>query len=160
MNLDKVMQAILGSVFAVTLAVGFLAITALMARGQTLEETFDRLGAELQQMQDTLFPRFGDFGVGHAEFHHWYETGENGGPLMRPDMPGGRCCTDDGRPAKSKYVDGNWWVYIDGRWEKVPPQRVKTDVEQPNNTAHVFASKRQHGMAPTIYCFIPPKGDM
>lgn len=137
-TLDKVFQAILVWVFAVILAVAFLAALAFSAKGQ----------------------EFGDFGVGHAEYHHWYETGENGGPLMRPDMPGGRCCTDDGRPAKSKYVDGNWWVYIDGRWEKVPPQRVKTDVEQPNNTAHVFASKRQHGIAPTIYCFIPPKGDM
>jgi hypothetical protein len=62
-TLDKVFQAILGSVISVILAVAILALLAFAARGQ----------------------EFGDFGVGHHEFHGWYETGENGGPLMRPD---------------------------------------------------------------------------
>src|SRR5687768_17351035 len=101
-TLDKVYQAVLGSVISVILAVAILALLAFAARGQ----------------------EFGDFGVGHHEYHHWYNNGEkradgSWGPIMRPDVPQSKCCEDDCRPAKSKYDDGSWWVYIDRGWERV-----------------------------------------
>jgi len=104
---------------------------------------------------------FGDFGYGHDEFQTWYETGENGGPLMRPDDPKTRCCYGDCRPTKGRMRNGVWEVWLDRRWWRVPDAKMKTNVTQPNNTAHACASKPYAGeggkMAIAIHCFIPPK---
>ena len=107
--------------------------------------------------------RFGDFGVGHDEWHHWYSYGENGGPLMRPNMePWQRnpCCNKDCRPTKAKVdAQGHWTVWIDGEWQEVPQEKLKTDVPNPSVFAHVCASKRWPGVTPIIFCFIPPEAE-
>ena len=99
----------------------------------------------------------GDFGVGHAEWHHWYETGENGGPLMRPAHPEIKCCGADCRPTKAVFKNGAWTVYVDGGWEKVPDETIKRNVISPDSGAHICASPRTEHARPFIYCFVPPE---
>ena len=50
--------------------------------------------------------RVGDYGVGHEQYHPWYQTGERGGPLMRPAQPSMSCCDGDCRPTTARLIDG------------------------------------------------------
>ena len=104
----------------------------------------------------------GDFGVGHGTFHHFYNTGENGGPLMRPHQPTTKCCDGDCRPVKAKFQNGHWHVYIDRIWVLVPTNRIKVGIkppEQPFRSAHVCASKYNGKDLPIIHCFVPVETD-
>ena len=124
-------------------------IALLLAVGAGLAALFYVTVARAQEI--------GDFGLGHAEWHHWYETGENGGPLMRPTFPDVRCCGGDCRPAKAVFRNGAWQVYVDRGWETVPEDAVKRNVGTPNGMAHVCASQRAEYVRPFIYCFVPPE---
>jgi hypothetical protein len=118
------------------------------------------LGVAILACFPVVAQEFGDFGVGHAQFHHWYNTGENGGPLTRPyGLPGIKCCDDDCRPTKARMKDdGSWEVWIERRWWPVPPERIKTNVPNPTTFAHVCASRTYDGaLPPTIFCFVPPE---
>ncbi len=104
--------------------------------------------------------RIGDFGCRHNEYHNWYQTGENGGPIMRPDV-GGSCCNVDCRPTKVRFEldeKGNDKVYafIDGAWILVPPGKIKK-VKKVDSLAHVCASRATYYSGMTIYCVILPE---
>jgi hypothetical protein len=101
----------------------------------------------------------GDFGFGHEQYHDWYNTGENGGPLLRPyGTPGIKCCDGDCRPTKARLKeDGSWEVWVERRWLPVPPERIKTNVSNPSTLAHVCASKDYGISPPAIFCFVPPE---
>jgi hypothetical protein len=103
----------------------------------------------------------GDFGCLHAEYHHWYQTAENGHPLMRPDFPAQPCCGNDCRPTKAKQdpASGAWSALIDGRWVRIPESKIKTvhadgrtPLVNPSGMAHICATPNPI----TIYCFVPP----
>ncbi len=100
----------------------------------------------------------GDFGVGHAEWHHWYQTGENGGPLKIPNSQV-NCCDDDCRPTKAKFENGRWYAYIDRQWELVPEGAIKENIESPNGMAHICASRREAGQPIRFFCFVKPRID-
>jgi hypothetical protein len=106
---------------------------------------------------------FGDYACLHDRFHDWYNTAENGKPIMRPHMPSVKCCEDDCRPTKAELIDGKWYVLIDGGLAYVHPSRIKsreTLTQQDDGgggTAHVCAARRTPHGEPEIYCFIPPE---
>lgn len=109
-------------------------------------------GVKAQEQQ------LGDYGFGHHTFHHFYDTGEGGGPIMRPYAPGTKCCDGDCRPVRAKLVRNTWHVFIDGIWVMVPENRIKVGItppEKPFRTAHVCAAKYNGKDVPEIYCFIP-----
>ena len=99
----------------------------------------------------------GDYGFGHDEWHDWYNTGENGGPLMRPNQKHTKCCDGDCRPTVAAFKNGAWKVYVDRGWEPVPEHVIKWGLTPPNGTAHVCASKRTEHSKPIIFCFIVPE---
>jgi hypothetical protein len=95
----------------------------------------------------------GDWGHGHAPNHDWYR-------LLR-DRKGVSCCNGDAshgdcRPAQARQdADGQWQVYLAGRWTPVPPQAVldPTLNRQPLH-AHICAQRQTN----YIYCFLPGGG--
>jgi hypothetical protein len=107
----------------------------------------------------------GDFGHGHAEWHHWYHSADDGGPLKRPYDTRTNCCDVDCRPTKARHDGSQWWVWVDRAWEPVPEDRIKRTtlsgkpVKTPNGMAHVCASRRSPHLEPVIYCFIEPESD-
>jgi hypothetical protein len=105
---------------------------------------------------------FGDFGVGHEQYHHWYNHGEDGGPLLRPyGNPGIKCCDGDCRPTRARQKpDGSWEAWIDRRWWPVPDERIKSNVPNPTTFAHVCASQSYDNIPPTIFCFVPPEPEI
>jgi len=105
----------------------------------------------------SLAQEIGDYGVGHPQWHHWYETGENGGPLMRPTQPDVKCCGADCRPTKAMFKNGSWFAWIDHGWEPVPNDRIKFNLTAPNSGAHICASQRTEHARPVIFCFVPPE---
>ena len=111
----------------------------------------------LQCTPRTFAQELGDFGVGHAQWHEWYETAENGGPLMRPTNPNIRCCGSDCRPTKAKFENGRWLVWVDRGWEPVPNESIKQNISTPNGQAHVCSSLRSEWSRPTIFCFVLPE---
>lgn len=110
--------------------------------------------------------RVGDFGCQHKEFHGWYQSAEDGKPLMQPPNPTSSCCTDDGRPTKARSPSGDendWEAMIDGKWEKIPLKVIKdkhadgvTPLVNPTGLAHIFATRRHGNWTPKIYCFVKP----
>lgn len=102
--------------------------------------------------------QIGDFGVGHAQWHHWYQSGENGGPIMRPYQPTISCCNGDCRPTLARFRDGQWLALIDGQYDPVPESRVKRNATSPNSGAHVCAPRRTSTEPVIPYCFVPPEG--
>jgi hypothetical protein len=99
---------------------------------------------------------FGDYGEGHAEWHNFYNTGENGGPLMRPHQPSVKCCEGDCRPTKAMRRNDRWYAWVDRGWVLVPLDRIKENIRTPNGTAHVCAARRFGGSNPEIFCFVEP----
>lgn len=99
----------------------------------------------------------GDFGFGHAEWHYWYNTGENGGPLMRPDSPSVKCCDNDCRPTKAIFKNDAWYVWVDRGWEIVPEGSIKRGLTPPSSLPHVCATRRTEMSRPRIYCFVFPE---
>ena len=102
--------------------------------------------------------QLGDFGVGHAQWHHWYSTAEDGEPLRRPHQPTVSCCGNDCRPTLAKFRDGQWFVLMDGQYDPVPEERIKRNVTSPNGMAHVCAHRRESKEPIVPYCFVPPEG--
>ena len=106
----------------------------------------------------------GDFGHRHSEWHHWYDSAEDGGPLMRPHQPHIKCCEVDCRPTKARSNGDGWEVWVDREWVAVPHDRIKRitpkglPIKTPNGMAHVCASKKQTwARSIEIYCFIEPE---
>lgn len=69
---------------------------------------------------------------------------------------GGSCCDDrDCQPARS-YLgdDGFYYVFLTGRWRRVPPDRV-LKIPSPDGSSHVCAD----ALTDEIHCFVagPPK---
>lgn len=107
--------------------------------------------------------QLGDFGVGHAQWDHFYSSGEQkadgtAGPIMRPYDPSIRCCHNDCRPTLARYRNGQWFVLMDGQFDPVPADRIKRNVISPNGMAHVCAHQRSTKEPIIPYCFIPPEG--
>jgi hypothetical protein len=106
----------------------------------------------------------GDFGHGHHQWHHWYNSAEDGGPLMRPHQPNVKCCDNDCRPTKARHHGVFWEVWVDREWVAVPEERIKRvtpkglPIRTPNGMAHVCASRKQTWMPLIqIYCFVEPE---
>lgn len=102
---------------------------------------------------------FGDYGAGHAEFHHWYQNGEldaqgKPGPVMRPHQPTIPCCNGDCRPTRVRIRAGGLDVWLDRKWRRVPANRIK-DIPTPNGTAHACASRPDTEGAVEIFCVMP-----
>lgn len=102
---------------------------------------------------------FGDYGAGHAEFHHWYQTGEpdahgKPGPVMRPHQPNVACCNGDCRPTRVRIRAGGLEVWIDRKWRRVPAARIK-DIPTPNGTTHACATRPDAEGAVEIFCVMP-----
>lgn len=82
----------------------------------------------------------------HGSYHDW----------LGPD--GKRCCSDlerECRPVRSyKGDDGFHYVFLSGRWQQVPPDKVLAR-DSPDGSSHVCASYDDR-----IYCFVAgkPKG--
>lgn len=91
----------------------------------------------------------GDFGCRHGDYHEWYQKGENGGPIQRPDV-GGSCCDGDCRPTKVKFIEDKVYAYIDRQWVFIPNSKIKLIVK-PDSMAHICATSSS-----TIYCLILP----
>jgi hypothetical protein len=102
--------------------------------------------------------QIGDFGIGHAQWHHWYQTGENGLSLKRPYEPSISCCNGDCRPTLAKFRDGQWFALIDGQYDPIPESRIKRNVTSPSGIAHVCAAKRTNKAPIVPFCFVTPEG--
>lgn len=106
-------------------------------------------------------PQFGDFGFGHAEYHHWYQTGEpradgKPGPVMRPHQPNVPCCNGDCRPTKVRNRFGVMEVWLDRKWRIVPADRIK-NIPTPHGLSHACASRPFGDGSVEIFCVMPGK---
>jgi hypothetical protein len=87
--------------------------------------------------------RQGHHGVGHSEWHGFYES------LRRPDSPKTSCCNDrDCRPTVQRTVEGRYEVKVKGVWREVPMGLVVKKTA-PDHGAHVCASDNG-----TIWCVV------
>lgn len=91
----------------------------------------------------------GDFGCRHHDYHNFYQTGENGGPIMRPDNPTISCCDGDCRPTKVKYEGDKIFAYVDRKWVHIPQSKIK-EIKKPDSLAHICATS-------VVYCLILPE---
>ena len=92
----------------------------------------------------------GDYGCQHDLYHDWYQTGEAGGPIMRPDEPGYSCCNGDCRPTKIKWIGRDVYAYISRVWTRVPAEKIKEGVTKKDTRAHICATS-------VIFCLILPE---
>jgi hypothetical protein len=143
------------AVIAAVLAVGAVVFFAIVVVIAILA-----MGVNRSRAQDCAI---GDFGCGHAQWHHWYSTGEQRadgtpGPIMRPHQPTIGCCGIDCRPTKTKFEGGQWFALIDGKYEAIPDNRIKYNVVSPNMMGHICAERRMEYHPITIHCFIRPGG--
>ena len=154
-----------GAVSALLLVMIVLGIFAFLAIAPLLSALSAR-GQDAMVDPDGRPCQLGDFACGHGLYHWFYESGERGGPLMRPHQPGTSCCNVDCVPTRARYVaaEDRWEAWVQGEWIAVPRDRVKENVTNPATTAHVCASKRvlrpdgTTSLPPEIYCFVRPEG--
>lgn len=136
------MPPLKGLGIAVALAAVFLCVLTGLTRGQELSQ-------------------FGDFGFGHAEYHHFFQHGEpradgSPGPVMRPHQPNVPCCGEDCRPTKVRNRFGVMEVWLDRKWRVVPPERVK-NIPTPHGLTFACASRPFSDGTLEIYCVMPGK---
>ena len=95
----------------------------------------------------------GAHGHGHDKLHHWYSQ------LKRPDMPNSSCCNNqDCRPTQARQLaDGTWEALKDGRWLKIPPNKVNKE-ESFDTSAHICAPRPDWEAYDQdfVFCFVKP----
>lgn len=75
----------------------------------------------------------GEHGHGHDQWH-----GEFYSKLVRPDTKTSCCNLADCRPTKVRSADNHYEVKKDGRWIRVPPEKI-VKVAPPDGGAHICA---------------------
>lgn len=78
---------------------------------------------------------------------------------MRPDDPTKSCCGGvDCAPVAAKLINGSWWAkrHWDGKWIKVPPEKIEWDRDSPDGSSHLCSAPPTQGDA--IYCFVVGSG--
>jgi hypothetical protein len=56
-------------------------------------------------------------------------------------------------PGDGPYPEDRWYAWLDGKWVRVPPERIAPDYA-PDGRAYVFVS---FGV---IHCFVRPRGGL
>lgn len=93
---------------------------------------------------------------GHLPHEKFYKT------WMKPDAPTQSCCSDiDCYPTQARQIKGVWHFQRreDGKWIRIPPEKVEINRDNPDGRNHVCASKpTDFNPDGTVYCFIPGGG--
>jgi hypothetical protein len=86
----------------------------------------------------------------HEELHYrFYST------WMMPDNPKRSCCNQqDCYPTEARYSNGTWYAKRreDGKWLRVPPEKVEQNRDSPDGRSHICAPPASLG-ADTVFCF-------
>lgn len=75
---------------------------------------------------------------------------------MRPDQPNLSCCDkQDCYPAEAHWHNGQWHAKRreDGKWIRVPPEKVEQVRDSPDGRNHVCMPRPVHDMDERVYCF-------
>jgi hypothetical protein len=84
-----------------------------------------------------------------------------------PDQPDISCCNDaDCYPTEAKMTDGHWWAKRreDGKWIKIPDEKVEKNRNNPDGRNHICAPPPGYSLysppssTDTVFCFIPGGG--
>jgi len=94
----------------------------------------------------------GDHGEGHAQWHAEFYS-----KLLRPDTKTSCCNLADCRPTEIRAAGDHYEVKKDGRWIRVPPQKI-VKVAPPDGGAHICAPPSTSAVwAPDeVFCIIMP----
>ena len=92
---------------------------------------------------------------GHDQLHQWYST------LMRPDFPSSSCCNDkDCRPTQTRWNGTQWEAMKDGRWIRIPDEKIILNRTSIDSQAHICAPPASSPFYSKdyIFCFVPGGG--
>jgi hypothetical protein len=94
----------------------------------------------------------GDHGDGHGMWH-----GEFYSKLLRPDTKTSCCNLADCRPTEVRSAGDHYEVMKDGRWIRVPPEKV-VKVAPPDGGAHICAppSTSLPWSPDEVFCIVMP----
>jgi len=94
----------------------------------------------------------GDHGHGHDAWHAEFYS-----KLMRPDTKTSCCNLADCRPTEIRSIGDHYEVKKDGRWIRVPPEKV-VRVNPPDGGAHICAppSTSTTWGPDEVFCIIMP----
>jgi hypothetical protein len=80
---------------------------------------------------------------------------------MRPDNPHLSCCSQhDCYPTEAR-IEGDIWLAKrreDGKWLRVPPQKVEQKRDNPDGRSHLCAPRPERAYSADVYCFTPGSG--
>jgi hypothetical protein len=79
---------------------------------------------------------------------------------MMPDNPQTSCCNlADCYPTEAQYRDGTWYAKRreDGKWLRVPPEKVEQNRDSPDGRNHLCAppppTASNYSAPDTVFCF-------
>lgn len=80
---------------------------------------------------------------------------------MRPDNPNLSCCSQhDCYPTEARNEGGVWFAKRreDGKWLRVPPEKVEKNRDNPDGRSHLCAPRPERAYSADIFCFTAGSG--